>query len=49
MLMERTDHWSLAGETTSWPVMRAYEVRDGMITAWREYHFRPSTPGGSQA
>ncbi len=49
VLMERMDHWSLAGETTSWPVMGAYEVRDGKITAWREYYFPPSTPGGSDA
>lgn len=43
VLMERTDHWIVDGEQKSWPVMGAYEVRDGKITAWREYFYPPSS------
>ena len=39
VLMERFDHWIVAGTKRSWPVMGAYEVRDGKITAWREYFY----------
>lgn len=41
-MMERRDHWILDGEKTSWPVMGAYEVRDGEISAWREYFYPPT-------
>jgi limonene-1,2-epoxide hydrolase len=42
VLMERTDYWVVDGKQMSWPVMGAYEVKDGKITAWREY-FSPPT------
>jgi limonene-1,2-epoxide hydrolase len=42
VMMERTDHWIVGGEQKSWPVMGAYEVKDGKIKAWREYFFLPS-------
>lgn len=41
VLMERRDHWIVEGAQRSWPVMGAYEVRDGRITAWREYFYPP--------
>ncbi|MEZ0339319.1 limonene-1,2-epoxide hydrolase family protein [Mycobacterium sp. pV006] len=41
VLMERHDHWIVEGTQKSWPVMGAYEVRDGKITAWREYFYPP--------
>lgn len=41
VLMERTDHWEVNGRQMSWPVMGAYEVTDGKITAWREYFYLP--------
>jgi limonene-1,2-epoxide hydrolase len=37
VLMERDDHWIVNGQEMHWPVMGAYEVTDGKITAWREY------------
>jgi limonene-1,2-epoxide hydrolase len=48
VLMERTDHWSIGGQKTSWPVMGAYEVHGDKITAWREYYFPPSAPRESE-
>ena len=42
VMMERHDHWTLEGKKTSWPVMGAYEVKNGKITAWREYFYPPS-------
>jgi limonene-1,2-epoxide hydrolase len=48
VLMERTDHWSIGGQKTSWPVMGAYEVHGDKITAWREYYFPPSAPSESE-
>ncbi len=47
VLMERTDHWSVGGQKLSWPVMGAYEVRDGKIIAWREYYFPPTDFDGT--
>ncbi|MCV7113330.1 nuclear transport factor 2 family protein [Mycolicibacterium setense] len=41
VLMERSDHWLVDGKQMSWPVMGAYEVKDGKITAWREYFYPP--------
>ncbi|MFI5509260.1 limonene-1,2-epoxide hydrolase family protein [Mycobacterium sp. NPDC051804] len=32
----------LEGKPTSWPVMGAYEVKNGKITSWREYFYPPS-------
>lgn len=42
VMMERHDHWIVDGKQTSWPVMGAYQVQDGKITAWREYFYPPS-------
>jgi limonene-1,2-epoxide hydrolase len=42
VLMERDDHWIVNGKKMDWRVMRAYEVKDQKITAWREY-FTPAT------
>lgn len=42
VLMERQDYWLVGDQKMSWPVMGAYEVLDGKITAWREYYFPPS-------
>lgn len=42
VLMERRDHWVVDGKQMSWPVMGAYEVRDGKISAWREYFYPPT-------
>lgn len=42
VLMERTDYWVVDGKQMSWPVMGAYEVTDGKITAWREYFYPPT-------
>lgn len=47
VLMERTDYWSIGGQKMSWPVMGAYEVRDGKIIAWREYYFPPTDFDGT--
>lgn len=41
VLMERRDYWVVKGQELSWPVMGAYEVRGGKITAWREYFHPP--------
>jgi limonene-1,2-epoxide hydrolase len=41
VLMERTDYWTVDGKQMSWPVMGAYEVKAGKITAWREYFYPP--------
>ncbi|BBX30164.1 limonene-1,2-epoxide hydrolase family protein [Mycolicibacterium alvei] len=45
VLMERTDYWLVEGKQMSWPVMGAYEVKDGKITAWREYFYPPKDLG----
>src|SRR5947209_11052674 len=42
VMMERQDHWIVDGQQKSWPVMGAYEVQDGKITAWREYFYPPT-------
>lgn len=42
VMMERFDHWIVDGKQKSWPVMGAYQVRDGKIVAWREYFYPPS-------
>jgi limonene-1,2-epoxide hydrolase len=49
VLMERTDHWTIGGKKTSWPVMGAYQVHGDKITAWREYYFKPSDYESDQA
>jgi limonene-1,2-epoxide hydrolase len=42
VLMERVDHWIVAGKPIDTPVMGAYEVKDQKITAWREYFVPPA-------
>jgi limonene-1,2-epoxide hydrolase len=37
VLTERVDVFSLPGKTISLPAMGTFEVRDGKITAWRDY------------
>jgi limonene-1,2-epoxide hydrolase len=37
VLTERTDHFTLNGRTSPLPVMGAFHVLDGKITAWRDY------------
>jgi len=37
VLTERTDHFTLRGRSMPLPVMGAFHVHDGKITAWRDY------------
>jgi limonene-1,2-epoxide hydrolase len=37
VLTERTDRFTLGGKDASLPVMGAFHVVDGKITAWRDY------------
>ena len=37
VLMERTDRFKFSGKPMSVPVMGAFDLRDGKITAWRDY------------
>jgi limonene-1,2-epoxide hydrolase len=37
VLTERTDHFTLNGRSAPLPVMGAFHVLDGKITAWRDY------------
>ena len=37
VLTERTDHFTMKGKTAPLPVMGAFHVVDGKITAWRDY------------
>ena len=37
VLTERTDRFTFAGKPASLPVMGAFTVSDGKITAWRDY------------
>ena len=37
VLTERTDTFTMQGKTAPLPVMGAFDVRDGKITAWRDY------------
>jgi limonene-1,2-epoxide hydrolase len=37
VLTERTDHFTIKGKTAPLPVMGAFHVADGKITAWRDY------------
>jgi limonene-1,2-epoxide hydrolase len=37
VLTERTDTFTMNGETAPLPVMGAFHVADGKITAWRDY------------
>jgi limonene-1,2-epoxide hydrolase len=37
VMHERTDHYSLRSKEMATPVAAAFEVKNGKITAWREY------------
>jgi limonene-1,2-epoxide hydrolase len=37
VLTERTDHFTTNGKSAPLPVMGAFHVLDGKITAWRDY------------
>src|ERR1700728_3826570 len=37
VLTERTDTFTMKGKTAPLPVMGAFQVSDGKITAWRDY------------
>jgi limonene-1,2-epoxide hydrolase len=37
VLTERTDRFVIKGQTAALPVMGAFHVSDGKITAWRDY------------
>jgi limonene-1,2-epoxide hydrolase len=37
VLTERTDTFTIGGKTAPLPVMGAFHVADGKITAWRDY------------
>jgi limonene-1,2-epoxide hydrolase len=37
VLTERTDRFTMNGRTAPLPVMGAFQVSDGKITAWRDY------------
>jgi len=37
VLTERTDRFLIKGKWVEVPVMGAFELRDGKITAWRDY------------
>jgi limonene-1,2-epoxide hydrolase len=37
VLTERTDTFTMKGKTAPLPVMGAFRVEDGKITAWRDY------------
>jgi limonene-1,2-epoxide hydrolase len=37
VLTERTDTFTIKGKTAGLPVMGAFHVSDGKITAWRDY------------
>ena len=37
VLTERTDRFTIGGKTAPLPVMGAFTVTDGKITAWRDY------------
>lgn len=50
VVTERVDHFIGTDRTISLPVMGIFEVRDGLITAWRDYfdlnQFTSQMPGG---
>ena len=50
VLTERTDRFKIGGKWIELPVMGTFELRDGLITAWRDYfdmqQFTQQLPGG---
>lgn len=53
VMTERVDHFIGADQTISLPLMGIIEVRDGLITAWRDYfdltQFASQMPGDEQS
>ena len=49
VLTERTDRFEIGGRWVALPVMGAFELRDGKISAWRDYfdmaQFTKQLPG----
>lgn len=49
VLTERTDRFKIGGKWVELPVMGIFELRDGLITAWRDYfdlhQFTKQLPG----
>jgi limonene-1,2-epoxide hydrolase len=49
VLTERTDRFKVGGKWVELPVMGTFELRDGLITAWRDYfdlqQFTKQLPG----
>ena len=49
VLTERTDSFKIGGNWIALPVMGSFEIRDGKITAWRDYfdmnQFTSQLPG----
>jgi len=41
VLTERTDRFKIGGKWVELPVMGTFELRDGLITAWRDYFDLP--------
>src|SRR3954451_528058 len=37
VMVERVDHFTKDGKTISLPMAGVFELRDGVITAWRDY------------
>ena len=51
VLTERTDRFEIGGRWVELPVMGSFELRDGKITAWRDYfdlaQFQRQLPGAA--
>ena len=51
VLTERTDRFQIGGRWVELPVMGSFELRDGKITAWRDYfdlaQFQCQLPGAN--
>jgi limonene-1,2-epoxide hydrolase len=51
VLTERTDRFEIGGRWVELPVMGSFELRDGKITAWRDYfdlaQFQRQLPGAT--
>jgi len=51
VLTERTDRFKIGGKWVELPVMGTFELRDGRITAWRDYfdmqQFTKQLPGAN--
>ena len=52
VLTERTDRFEIGGRWVELPVMGSFELREGRITAWRDYfdlaQFQRQLPGASR-